>query len=593
MKGKLFGRFKDKKRLVLIIAAVAAVTAVLASAAFLMFSNKSPRSTYLEAESKSFKKYSGQLLKSYEAFYEEQKPYMDSRFKNRLEITADISSASQRPFGLENAQNIIQLIKKSKLIVDSGSSPENSSSLTNLSFLIDRTPIIDVSAYTKDNQLALSVPVLFPGRYFTVGIDKLDNLYDMLQKRYGIPDFRPKRITRKTDVARVLKLGKEDVDKAAADCGALISGLIDEKDVSFGNSIKLKLDNKDIEGREINVVLGTEKTSVLIRELCERVAGSDLLLGLTYGNYTDIATLYNEAGLFKVFDLLEGLGVMELNDVLKDVLKGINVRKDVDGFRKKLLKLPDVIKPSEGLKVKLVVDKEGNILKRDVEFSYTRDNGGKEKLLLKSGTNSVKHDGFDTAFFGIETQKIGNAGISSSAAWDINANVVPTGRRDDRKGRFDASYRLGQEGREAYSAMLGTDLDISTDETTMKKNSITKYTLEFFDKGMKLSDKFNGEINVVSWSNSKLKTRNSGTTITINANLPSLDIKDSVLKFDIKREDKFDIEAFKAPQISSSSVTSLGDLADRDLDRLEMDIIRAFGSFYLKNKSLVDGLFGR
>lgn len=585
-KSSLINKLKNKK---LIIASISVmVAAALAAAGYFVLSKKSAREFYLESEAKNFRKYSDHLKKLYRDFYASQEPYMDSRYRKRAELTADIKAEGDSPFGIAKAQNIIDIIEKCKVIINTKNNPKGKESLTNLSLLIEKSPIIDAIAFTRDGKLGFTVPVLTPDRYFMLDINRVDEVYN----RFNIP-FRPKRFVKKADIAQTIKFNDTELDEIAKEYGSLISGLIEEKDVKYGKNVVLKVGGKEVKGREVVVTLGSDKTKKLIRQALDKASEDNRMLRLTYENYADILGLVGDTGLLQLVDVLNETGYLQLNENIMAILESMDIKKNLEGFKSDIKEFGSKSGYPEGLKMALVLDKSGNILDRKVSVSFIRSSGGqKSSIDIHTGSNDIKNDNFKNGFFTLRLTKTGPGGEKLLDALTINSKLTATPKNEDEKGRVELIYEKNKGGNVEFAVAAGVDIDRSTDRLTLKRNNIMKYNIEVHGDSPDITDRFYGEISMVSGENKKQKTRNTSTGIVVNADLPSFGMKPLVLKFNLVQEDRFDIQEFSLPEVQAARSVDLNTIPDADLKKVEEEIMASFGTFYMSNKSLIDSVTG-
>jgi hypothetical protein len=136
-------------------------------------------------------------------------------------------------------------------------------------------------------------------------------------------------------------------------------------------------------------------------------------------------------------------------------------------------------------------------------------------------------------------------------------------------------------------------LDISSlmDNTALKKNDVIKYQADLF--GESGDGSVSGEINRVTWENKKLNTLSSTAGIRVQADLPNFGIKDLSAEIKLAGEEKFGMEPFTLPQLQQSDVTDLNAAAERDLEKIRMELLASFGTFYLQNKPIFDVILGQ
>ena len=157
---------KFKSRKITVILSIFFLLVIIAAAFYVFSPKKTPKEIYFDAESMNFTKYSESIKKSYKEFYASQEPYMNSRHKRRSEMTLKMEPGSDKPFGLENAKSIFDLVERCKIVIDSNCNPTEEKSVSNVSLLLEKAPLIDAQIFTAGKQLGFTVPVFTPDMYF-------------------------------------------------------------------------------------------------------------------------------------------------------------------------------------------------------------------------------------------------------------------------------------------------------------------------------------------------------------------------------------------------------------------------------------------
>lgn len=563
--------------LVLISAAVAAIT---------MLSAKPARTFYLETEGRNFIKYSDQINKSYKEFYAGQESFINGTYKSRYEAAVEITTENKEAFGLKNIQSILDIVKKCKLVVEYNCNAKAGQSLTRASLLMESAPLLDAEVYRNGEQVGLTVPVLLPDRYFTLERSKLDSIYD----RFKIP-VKPKILPRIVDIAKTIKLGDTDLDNVKSSYGSFISSLIEDSEVKYGKNTEVNVNGNNTHGREVIVTFDGAKTQKLVQGLADKMSSEDLLTGLTFGNLAGIVKLYDEAGLLQAVKALNDYGYVKLGSGSKSMLASFDIQKSMEKFKSAIKEFGAGASFPDGLAMTIVVDKGGNIIDRKLSTGYVGKDGIKYGISLHSGTNDIKDDNFDNGFFDISIEFKNSAGNILSNQINMVTNLVPAQGDGNKKGRVIVNYIGKKDGKEEFSAKAVFDIDKNTDTKTLKDNNIVKFNIELLGGSSDSPDKLTGEINTVSWKNNKSKMKNINTIFTVNADIPSLGMKNTTLKLDLKKEDKLDA-VFSLPEVDPAYITDIGSLSDKDMNKLMDDIYASFGEFYLQNQPLVDALTG-
>ena len=199
---------------------------------------------------------------------------------------------------------------------------------------------------------------------------------------------------------------------------------------------------------------------------------------------------------------------------------------------------------------------------------------------------------FKNRFLDIDVDTIPVQGKSSSRYFKINTQLVPTSKDANDKGIINISFGSDVDGAVQSATAVQLDLDSSIDALTLKKTNALKYNITLQGANTSIKDNVNGEINTVSWSNNKLKTKNWNTMFTINADLPSFKVNDLSIGLNLTGEDKLELEPFTLPQVQTANTIDLNKATDAELNKVENEIMASFGTFYFTNKPIIDAVTG-
>jgi len=589
------GKSNGRKKLFVIAAVMLAAVGILTAARLLRGADA--REFYLRAESRNFERYSQWINDRYASFLKKQEPYMNSTHKRRMEVTADMKSGGN-PFGLNNAGGLFELMKKCKLVVDSRQQPDNGTTLSNVSLLVEKVPFLDAELFTKDRTLYFSVPVMLPGKYFSLKLDQINEVYD----KFSIP-VKPKRLITATDIAKTIKFDQTALDKSVKNLGRVFSDRIDKNDVKYGRERQLNLSGRVVKGREVSVSLGSQEATALLRDLAAFIGTDETLPQYTYGNFADFASMLDDAGLFRLFEYLDETGVVGLNKYEKDLVDTINAKKDLDGFRKLVIKALNSYSMKDTLDMTMVIDNSGNILDRKLAFELTAPEGGKSYGIdIHTGSSSTEYEDCRNRFMKVAVSQpdasgaaaAGNSSAPSGGVKSVELHVTPVFSKadgTDAKGNVAISYAVTPQSGVRSGMDLNLDISFLMDNATLKRNHVVKYQADIF--GESGDGSVSGEINRVTWENKKLNTLNSTASIRVQADLPSFGIKDLSAEIKLAGEDKFDIEPFTLPELQQSNVTDLNTAAEKELEKVRMEVLASFGTFYLENKPIFDVILGQ
>ena len=591
------GKFKSRKTVFIIMGVLLAAAGIFLLTKLL--GGNDARDVYFKAESRNFEKYSQWINKNYTSFMGKQMPYAETAYRRRMEVTADIKSGGET-FGLKDADRLFELIKSSKLVVDTKRQPQEDTAISNVALLVEKAPFLDAELFSKAGMLYVSVPVLLPGKYFSAKLDKIDEVYDKLSIPVG-----PKRLINGSDIARTLKFDKMALDESAKKLGGVFAKLMTAENVKYGQEKELTISGQSVKGREVLVSLDGPSATTLLGELAAITASDDALLSYTYGNFADLSTMLDDAGLFRLFEYLNETGVAVLNENGKDLLSRINVRKDIEGFSMSLKETLNGYTLKDGLEMAVVIDKAGNILDRKLTLDLTAPEGSKSlKLDINTGSSSTDYDDCRNRFIKIvvtepgagssNANSDGSEASATSSGKIIELMVVPVfSKAEDTaaQGNIAISCAVTEQSGSKSGIDISMDISDQTDKLTLKRNNIVKYQVKMYGEGGE--DNLDGELNSVTWKNKKLNTTNSTTRISVNANLPSFGIKDLSAVVNLAGEDRLDIEPFTLPEVQQSDITDLNAATDKDLDRIKMEMMASFGTFYLTNKPVFDAILGQ
>ena len=337
--------------------------------------------------------------------------------------------------------------------------------------------------------------------------------------------------------------------------------------------------------------LDSSSATALLGELAAFAASDEMLLSYTYGNFADLSTLLEDAGLFRLFEYLDQTGVVVLNENEKGLVNGLNVRKDMVGFRNTLKETLSSYTFKDGLEMTVVIDKAGNILDRKLTLDLTTAEEGKSfRLVLNTGSSSTVFEDCRNRFLKIVVKETGANGNGNSGK-TIEQKVTPTFAKPDgtdTQGNIAISYAITEQDGVKSGADITLDILGKTDPQTLKRNDILRFIVKMV--GETGNGNMDVELNKASWKNKKLNTTNHTTKITVQADLPSFGIKDLSAVVNLAGEDRVGIEHFTLPEVQQGAVTDLNTATENDLERIEMEVMASFGSFYLTNKPIFDAI---
>ncbi len=559
------------------------IAAILVLAACFLLIKPSARDFYLRAEGKNIKNYAQQLKDAYKDFYKDNKPFMDSSYKSRYEVSTDIVSSDDRFFGVENSKAIMDILRKCNLIIDYQNNPKTHESITNAGIMLEKAPLVDAGIITRNGQVAVTVPVLLPDKYFTFSSENLDKIYDKL----NIP-VRPKTLLKSADIASSLKFSDKKLDDVIKNYSDYFSSMIDKNEVKYGSKKTVKTESKDFEGTEVVITLDKTKAEKLFKGIMEKAANDDTLIKLTFGNYDMITALFEKAGIFQAINEFYKGGFLSLDGDFKTILAQMSGKKDINSIKTSLKQLAAGASFPDGLKMTLVIDGSGNILSRRLNTIIKTSEGQSFTYNIYTGSNDIKNKSFDNMIcdLSVEEQNKDGEKILRSIKID-NSGTVDKNKLTAAKNSI--KYQRQRNGKEEFSAGIYLDKKFKTDSKIQGGTDNIKYevTINYALSGK--TDTIQGDLNTSYSSNDKKKTRSSKTNITINAKMPSINLPDSSIKLGLTTEDRFNV-SFNLPKVEASDSINLDNITDAQVEGIKKEMLKSLGQFYADNQPLVNAV---
>ncbi len=582
---------KSRKKLYISIVIILVILIIALVIALLL--PKNAVDFYISAEKKNLDRIIQWTDERYTGFVEKQMPYVEETHRRRVEISANLDSGGEA-FGLGQTDKLPGLLKKCKLIVDTKKQPEEGNTLSNLSLLVERTPFIDAQIFSDEQSLYFTVPVLTPEKYFRARLNQLDEVYD----KYSIP-IKPKKLINTVEIAQALEFDAAAIRNTTGGLVDIAAKYLTRSTVKYGEKREILISGEKVNGREVVVSLDEMLATALFHELADFIAKDDALLRYTYGNYGELSSLLNDAGLFRMFEYLDETGTVVLNEAEKNLVDRLSSEKDVENLRKAFKESISKYLMKDGFNMALVIDKDGNILERKVAIELVNDEDGSSVALdIGTGSSNTVFEDIRNRFVNVVlTEKAadgntqdGNNGGSTKVKELHIMPVFEKSKGAENNGSVTIEYAFSSLGEEG--AGFGLDLDISSgrDELTLKTNNKIAFTATVFgDTG---DGKLQGEWTNSTWENNKLNSRNSTSEILLNVDMPFIGVHNFSVGLNLAGEDRFGIEPFSLPDVEQGTVTDLNEATQKDLDRITTEIMASFGSFYFSNKPLFDAFLG-
>lgn len=536
---------------------------------------------YFAAEGKNFEKIALEVDEYYTTFIEKQKPYKEVDYRRRTEITADIQTGVDT-FGLSNSVQVMELIRKAKLVIDSKVQPKSGASVTEGTLLIEKAPFLDAELLIDKEMLYLSVPVVMPGKYYSAKLNQLDEVYD----KFSVP-IKPKKLVNELVIAENLNFDLKAFAGAAGKLGDVFKKYMTKDTVQYGKDKDLTISDQLLEGREVLVSLNEESATSLLHELASAISEEDVLIRYLYGNYADLSTLFGDAGLFSLLGYFDETGAVTFNDSEKGLIDQLYVEKDIEGFKKSFRDLFNSYRLKNGLQMKIIIDKAGNILDRKLKLDFIEQKGNKSFTVdINTGSSNKVFEDVRNRFANVTVTDADNGKITELQLRPVFGK--PTGSESD--GTIHALYAVTTQAGVRNEIDLNIRMSGKIDELTQKKNQVIQLQAQV--TGETGNGSVDGEWTNLSWENKKLNARNNTSKLSFKVSLPFLGIDNFSAVLNVAREDRLGIEPFTLPVIKTDTITDLNAATEKDLARLELEVMASFGTFYLSNKPIFDAFMG-
>ncbi|HOJ79937.1 MAG TPA: hypothetical protein PLG72_03715, partial [Clostridiales bacterium] len=451
-----------RTRKMILAAAIIVFAAAVIYSIWLALTRKNTAELYLEAEKKEFAKFVDKIEEKYTSMKNKYQPYMEQAYSSRTELSLKVPGGLES-FGFSDADTVRDILDKTKLIVKTRNDPVKGISDTEANLLLERAPFLNARLYSDPRTIWLSIPDFLPDRYFSVQRSDLEGLYD----RFSIP-VKPLKLISGKEIAASLSFDGKSIRESADKLADIWAGyLTDDTVIDNGTeNVKFGADGQETEGSEVLIKLDEEKATSLLKELLTAVADDDVLLAYTYGNFANLSELADDAGLFRLFRYLDETGAATLSDYEREILAKLNVRKDIEGFRESLKKTAQSYRLRNGIEMRVVLDKEGDIIYRAVSLDFISNTGG------KSFRADISTTGGDTGsrLFELILAEYDMGSMSDiKRLTELNVDSRLNETKDSQKeGEINIRYVI-TEGSEKTGIDIGIDVSDKTDNQTMKR----------------------------------------------------------------------------------------------------------------------------
>jgi hypothetical protein len=508
---------------------------------------KSPKTIYLEAEAKSLSELSADvtdLVSEYETY---MKPYLEKPVHTTMEIS-DIHVDATLPD--PQAQNVLDLVKSAKLVVDSSSDQQTQQQFAKTELYVKDKKLIGMELFMDQNRIGFAVPDL----YKKYGVIDLKDR-DALKEKYGI-DGLPKRFVTYNDMYNAVKFSREEVSGIAKEYAMLYVNNLKDSQVTLKKDATFSEEGYQTSARELTITFTAEELQTLLTQIAEKAKADEKLLDLIYNRYQNVAKLLIDSGYPDVKEITKEEFKQEYVKGFDDMISGLK-----EGQEK------------AGLKVVLLVNDDDQILSRKL---VVLNKQGKEEPV------SLQHVSFTNGADTVERFTL--VGDENGEKGEMTVSCKATKQNEKTTGSFAILFKSTVNGQEKEL------MDLTAKFSTTKLGDKEDATYDFTVKGKGETDpqsySFSGTVTASATKSDSV--HDSQYDIKLNFDQAAPDMPKS-LGLKVKAKEEFGKEVTLPPLTADNSI-NLATLTDADMVRLQQELGTAAQQYMLSNMQLFQEL---
>jgi hypothetical protein len=536
-----------KKTLLILGAAGIALVGGLGTAYAKFDLFKSPKTIYLEAEAKSLTELSAHvsdLVSEYESY---MKPYLEKPVHTTMEISdIQIDAALPDP----QAQNVLDLVKGAKLVVESGSDQQKQQKFTKTELFVKDKKLIGMELFMDQNRIGFGVPEL----YTKYGVIDLKDR-DALKEKYGIEGL-PKRFVTYNDMYNAVTFSKEEVSGIAKEYALLYVNNLKDSQVTLKKDVSFSEEGYQTKARELTITFTAEELKTLLTQFAEKAKADEKLFDLIYTRYHNIAKLLIDSGYSDVKDMTKEEFREEYRKGFDDMIADLKTGQE-----------------KGGLKMVLLVNSDDQILSRKLLALNEQGEEMPGSLQYISFTNGTK-----TAHrFSLQSDEDGEKG-------EMTISYHANKQNEKTTGSFAILFKSSVNGQEKEL------VDLTTKFSTTKLADKEEGTYDFTVKGKSETDpdmfRFSGTVTASATMSDSV--RDCQYDIKVNFDPTAPDMPKS-LGLKVKAKEEFGKEV-TLPSLTADNSINLATLTDADMMKLQQDLGTAAQQYMLSNMQLFQDL---
>jgi hypothetical protein len=473
---------------------------------------KSPKQIYLETEARELSKITTAVDKGRDPFV--FSPYFTPNYPTRslTEITASVSgTAEDDPM----TAMIAELLKNSKVIVDSSSDPITQKNYLQLKVNSNNAEVLGIEAFVDKDRIGGKIPAIYDKYLY---IDYKDR--ERFKERFGIE--LPSNLHSEFEHQNLFQLNKAEVELILSKYAKIYADNLKDNQVVMSDGV-FRNGTTNINAKIMTISFTNTQLDTLIEQVADTVANDNQLLDLIYQKYQSFSNLNMSMGYIPPGEV--PLTKAEVKQAIRDFCSQL----------KTTVKNTSV---PEGLTMALYVDSQQNILERKVNF-------GKNNIDLRNWTVGSKTN----------SAVVFNGYILNSAVMFETNELQQNGKTVSKDLKFKVTESNGANTID-FDSSYANSLDGSTQDLNAQFRVITNSTGQPEEISVKYLSKGKTDL--------KTKAVVSNANLSFEMKTPSLGINNTTVSFNIKQSVDC-IKNVTLPNLQSENSLNLAEASDEQL----------------------------
>jgi hypothetical protein len=473
---------------------------------------KSPKQIYLETEARELSKLTTAVDKGQSPFV--FSPYFTPNYPTRslTEITPSVSGiAEDDPM----SAMIAELLKNSKVIIDSSSDPITQKSYLQLKVNSNNAEVLGLEAFVDKDRIGGKIPAIYDKYLY---IDYKDR--EKLKERFGIE--LPSNLPSEFEPQDLFQLNKAEVEIILSKYAKIYADNLKDNQVVMSDGV-FRNGTTNINAKIMTISFTNTQLNALTEQVADTAANDNQLHDLIYQKYQSFSNLNMSMGYISPGEV---------------PLTKAEVKKAIRDFCSQLKTTVKNTSVPEGLTMVLYVDSQHNVLERKVNL-------GKNNIDLKNWTTGSKTNSaviFNGYF------------LNSTVMFEAN-ELLQNGKTVSKDLKFKVNESSGANKID-FDSSYANALDGSTQDLNAQVRIITNSTGQPEEISVKYLSKGKTDL--------KSKAVVSNANLSFEMKTPSLGINNTTVSFNIKQSVNC-IKNVTLPNLQSENSLNLTEASDEQL----------------------------